>query len=104
MGCQELKKSGIIHALVIVILGSLAAGIGSYFVVQKEEIEPIQKYSKPSKKVEDETNQSLSTQTDDPTYNTTEYIIDTTTSLTSLSSSWIQNHLSYQRNVCCCFY
>ena len=95
MGCQELKKSGIIHALVIVILGSLAAGIGSYFVVQKEEIEPIQKYSKPSKKVEDETNQttSLSTQNDDPTNITTEYIIDTTTSLTlvqlcSVSNTW----------------
>ena len=92
MGCQELKKSGIIHALIIIILGSLAAGIGSYFVVQKEEIEPIQKYSKPSKKIEDGTNQTTSLNINTSVI-TTEYIIDTTTSLTllqlcSVSNTW----------------
>ena len=94
MGCQQAKKSGIFLAILVILLGLIAAGIPTYLILQKEEIEPIKKFSKPTKKPE-ESNQTTTTTltTSATTSTTTEYIIDTTTvsaevSLCAVSNTW----------------
>ena len=71
MGCQQAKKSGIFLAILVILLGLIAAGIPTYLILQKEEIEPIKKFSKPTKKPEESNQTTTTTLTTSATTSTT---------------------------------
>ena len=61
MDLEQLGKSGLFYAVLIVILGTIGAGIVTYFVLVGDEIEPVKKLDLDTRKISTKLENSTST-------------------------------------------